>query len=99
MDVDGAADVLFQGAVEVPGKDRFRRSPLPAFDEGGEEVVVIRVDEGVALALGDILFVRQFGAGDDVDAALGDDLAAEDLVVEVVGQFIDLMLPQVGRGG
>ncbi len=99
MDVDSAADVLFQGPVEVPGKDRFGRSPLPAFDEGGEEVVVIGVDEGVALSLGDILFVRQFGAGDDVDAALRDDLAAEDLVVEVVGQFVDLMLPEIGRGG
>ena len=81
MDVDGAADVLFQGAVDVPVEDRFRRSPLPAFDEGGEEVVVVGVDQGVALTLSDILLIRQFGTGDDIDAALGDDFAAEDLVV------------------
>ena len=97
MDIDAAADVLFQGAVDVPFEDGFRRGPLPAFDEGGEEVVVIGVDNRVALALGDILLVRQFGAGDDVDAALGHDFALEDLVIEVAGQVVDLMLPQVRR--
>ena len=98
MDVDGAADVLFQGTVDVPFEDRFWSRPLPAFDEGGEEVIVIGIDDRVALAFGDILFVRQFGTGDDVDAALRDDFAVEDAFIEIAGQVVDLMLPQVCRG-
>ena len=98
MDVDAAADVLFQRAVDVPFEDGFRCRPLPAFDEGGEEVVVIGIDNWVALAFGDILFVRQFGAGNDVDAALWDDFAVEDLVIEIAGQVVDLVLPQICRG-
>ena len=42
---------------------------------------MVGVDQGVALTLSDILLIRQFGTGDDIDAALGDDFAAEDLVV------------------
>ena len=59
---------------------------------------MIGIDDRVALAFGDILFVRQFGTGDDVDAALRDDFAVEDAFIEIGGPGRRLMLPQVCRG-
>lgn len=50
---------------------------------------MIGIDDRVALAFGDILFVRQFGTGDDVDAALRDDFAVEDAFIEIAGQVVD----------
>ena len=56
--LDATAQVFFQRACKIPFENRLRCCPLPAFDKGAEEVVMVRIDQRIALALSNVLFGR-----------------------------------------
>lgn len=93
------AEVRFDRTGLIPFEQVLRRRLLPALDEGAEEEVVVRVLDRVALALVDILGGGELGRRHDVDDALRHDFAAVDRRVHVVGECVDLVLPEVGERG
>ena len=93
-----AADVGFQRVVQIPAQVFFRRVLVPAFDEGTEQVIVVRIDDGVpARAHG--LGGRKFRTRLDLENRIGDDFAVVDFFVEVAPQGVDLMFPEVADEG
>ena len=66
-------------------------------DEGTEEVVVIRIADGVALALVHVLCIGELRTRHDVDDALWDGLASVDVFVQVACEVIDLIFPEIGE--
>ena len=91
--------MLLKRAFDVPIEDVFGRRLFPALDEGAEQIVVVRIEQRIALALVDVLRIGQFGARHDVDRRLRHNFALEDMLVHVACKVVDLMLPKVGEGG
>ena len=65
--------------------------------KGAEEMVVVGVADGVALALVDVLRVGEFGTRYDVDDTLRDNLAPIDAVVQIACEVVDLIFPEIGK--
>ena len=61
------ANLLFQCSFDVPIEDVFGSRFFPTLDEGTEEIVMIGIEQGVALSFIDILCVGQLCARHDVD--------------------------------
>ena len=93
-----AAQLLCERAAHIPAQYVRRRSLVPVFDEGAQQVVVISIYKRVA-APADGLRFGKLGAGADGEDFLGNDLALKDDVVEIVSQCVDLMLPEVANHG
>ena len=93
-----AAQLLCERAAYIPAQYVRRRSFVPVFDEGAQQVVVISIDKRVA-APADGLRVRELGAGADGEDFLGNDLTLKDYVVEIVSECVDLMFPEVADHG
>ena len=94
-----AANIFFQCSDGVPFENILRRRLLPALDERAEEEVVVRVAQRVALALVHVLRVGKLGARHDVDGLLRNDLAPVNGFVQIAGEVVDLIFPEVGQRG
>ena len=71
---------------------------MPTLHKGAEQAVVIRIFDGVAFALIYVLGIGELGTGNNVYDALGDSLFVVYFFIEIIGQGIDLVLPQVSQG-
>ena len=92
-----AADIFFERVFRICPQDVLGETVL--LGKGAEEVVVVRVADGVALSLVDILRVGQLRARHDVDDALRDRFASVNLGVQIAGEIVDLIFPKIGERG
>ena len=89
------ADMCFERVFGIVFQNFLRR--FIVLCKGAEEVVVIGVANGVALALVDVLRIGEFGTRYDVDDALRDDLTPIDAVVQIACEVVDLIFPEVSE--
>ena len=77
-----AAQVIFQGPVQIPLEQFFGAGLVPAFHKGLQQIIMVGIDQGIApLAHG--LGSGQFCTGFDLEDGIGDHFFMEDFLIEI----------------